>query len=124
VAAVRILVTGSRKFTDRRVILRALFDTVAEWGDAVPTIVHGDAPGADQLAKKIARKHCWPTEPHPADWETHGRSAGPRRNIEMVKLGADICLAFLQNGEKNVGTRHCATLAEQAGIPVRWFHNA
>lgn len=65
---------------------------------------------------------CWfhwggHVERHPAKWRPHGtfdRSAGFRRNEAMVALGADICLAFIQDG--SAGATHTATLASQAGI--------
>ena len=45
-------------------------------------------------------------------------NVGFARNQEMVDLGADLCVAFIQVGAMNKGTWHCATAARAAGIPV------
>jgi hypothetical protein len=83
------------------------------------TIVHGDAPGLDSIAREWAIVSCTAEEPHPADWEKHGKKAGYLRNFEMVQLGADVCLAFPLGESK--GTRMCMDLARAAGIPVMDF---
>ena len=110
----RILVTGSRDWTDTETIYRALRDAKVESRSHV--LVHGGARGADSIAAWLARSLDYEVEPHPADWRTHGKAAGPIRNKEMVDLGADLCLAF-PIGESN-GTRGCMRLCEVAGIPV------
>lgn len=121
----RILITGSRHFADRRVIVRAICDWAAtvppevREGRPAPVVVHGGARGADTLASEIARGWGWAVECHPAGWNRYGRAAGPRRNAEMVKLGADICLAFPIG--PSPGTRGCIDLARAAGIPVRIY---
>jgi hypothetical protein len=122
----RILVTGSRDWTDRGLIERALADVIAENHVRTPKmLVHGGARGADSLADAIWRGWRVPgdgsagVEVHRADWEQFGKAAGHRRNAEMVAAGADICLAFIL-GESR-GTRGCIALAEKAGIPVRVF---
>jgi hypothetical protein len=116
----RILITGSREWTDRETIYLAIFNWVKE-NCTTPeeiVIVHGDASrGADRLARDIARSVPWLTEEaHPAEWETYGKGAGFIRNQDMVDLGADVALAFLRGPSR--GTRHCAGQAEKAGIPV------
>jgi len=115
----RILVTGSRHWTDRYAIRRALLRAVALCADPPSrvVVVHGGARGADAGAGQVARGYGWTVEPHPADWDKYGRSAGHRRNAEMVALGADVCLAFPLGDSQ--GTRGCMKLCERAGIPVR-----
>jgi hypothetical protein len=120
-APYRVIVTGSRYWSDRQAVheaLEAAFSTAPRH----PFVVHGACrTGADVHA------HMWALaasasadvieEPHPADWATHGKAAGPIRNKHMVDLGADLVLAFpLPN---SVGTAHTMRLARQAGIEVR-----
>lgn len=111
----RILVCGGRHYEDRRTIRDALVHA-AEGADSPVTLVHGAAPGADQVAASVAHWFLgWATEAHPADWKRHGRAAGPIRNAEMAAAGADMCLAF-PGGR---GTADMVRRAEAAGIPVR-----
>jgi hypothetical protein len=120
----RILVTGSREWDDDPLLCITLAMATQEPGCGIRSsnvvIVHGACPnGADKTAGIWARNHGIRTEPHPADWQGYGKSAGFIRNAEMVSLGADLCLAFYWHGAGNKGTDHCAKQAENAGIPVR-----
>lgn len=106
----RILITGSRSWTDRITIHGAL-DT---WGGDGTTVVTGACPkGADRLAEEEARALGYEVERHPADW-SRGKSGGFRRNEQMVRLGADVCLAFWDGQSR--GTRHTIDLARSKGI--------
>jgi hypothetical protein len=112
----RILITGSRTWTDVDAVRAAMMFAQEVHGPGA-TIVHGACPlGADRQADEIATTEGWPIERHPADWERHGRSAGRIRNVEMIALGADICLAFIRGG--SAGATHTAEMATQAGIFV------
>jgi hypothetical protein len=117
--AFRVLVTGSRTWTDRAAIETALLDQTRPDG-TTPTLVHGACPsGADAIAARLAAGMGWTVEAHPANWREHGTAAGFRRNAEMVAAGADLCLAFIRDASP--GATHCARLAARAGIPVqRW----
>jgi hypothetical protein len=115
-----ILVTGSRTWDDILCLTNALRDEVlaARICGLRPVVVHGACPrGADMIAARWARGYNVAQEPHPADWDRHGKIAGFRRNAEMVAVKPDVCLAFIRDGSP--GATHCADLAEKAGIPVR-----
>jgi YspA, cpYpsA-related SLOG family len=109
----RILVTGSREWTDWPKLCGAINDAASR-GYPV-TIVAGGAKGADKMAEQWAQWVQQVTlEVHLPDWNTVGRSAGFRRNQAMVDLGADVCLAFALTWDS--GTGHCARAARKAGI--------
>lgn len=110
----RVLVTGSRDWTD----LELVFAVLRERGSNQHTLVHGGAKGVDTIVDQAWRRLYprSPVEVHLADWDRFGRSAGFVRNAEMVAAGADLCLAFILNGSS--GATHCATLARQASIPT------
>lgn len=114
----RILVTGSRDWTDRAVVEHALGTALRLFRPIV--IVHGGCPtGADRMAWEWAWRAGVPCEVWPAEWAAHGRAAGPIRNAQMVAAGARFCLAFPLPGSR--GTEDCVRRAEAAGIPVRRF---
>ena len=114
--AYRVLVTGSRTWTDEAAIADSL---AGHWHDGNALLVTGACPsGADEIAERIWRSRGGQIERHPAGWTT-GRDAGMRRNAAMVALGADVCLAFIRDGSP--GATHAVHLAEQAGIPVHRF---
>jgi len=119
--SLRILVTGSRDWDDRETIKQALREAAQGFHMENVTVIHGHCPtGADHLAEHYAA--TWlglSVERHPADWNRYGKSAGFRRNAEMVQSRPDICLAFIKGGSR--GATHCADLAEKAGIPVRRY---
>jgi YspA, cpYpsA-related SLOG family len=121
----RVIVTGSRAWPDPMIVARELTKLYLQHGPFV--LVHGAcATGADAAAAhwyEVAGRELGCLElRHPAQWfaadgTTVDRSAGPRRNAEMVKAGADLVLAFPLFDSK--GTKHTIELAEQAGIPVK-----
>lgn len=113
----RVLVTGSRTWTDTAII-RAALGTV--WGDGTAVLVSGACPrGADRIAEQIWTGWGGHVERHPADWARYGRSGGFRRNAEMIALGATVCLAFIRDTSR--GATHTAELAEAAGVPTHRY---
>ena len=114
----RILVTGSRNWTDWNAIATAIGRASTGWSPSSVTVVHGACPtGADAIADELADRFGFTVERHPADWDRHGRAAGPIRNQEMVNLGADVCLALPLGSSR--GTYDCMSRAKAACIPVR-----
>lgn len=112
----RIIVTGGRDYDAPAAVERVLGDVAGSTFNGVRiTLVHGGAPGADQLAHWAALALGWTITVHPADWDAHGRAAGPIRNQAMADAGADLCIAF-KGGR---GTADMVRRARAAGIPVR-----
>ncbi len=134
---IRILVTGSRYWDDEDTFIRGVTVAIEDLTGRMPAekeivIVHGDARGADAMSESYVNRTrnffaghgiTIRTERHPADWNTHGKAAGPIRNQKMVDLGADLCIAFLKRGEKNIGTKNCMAAARRAGIEVLQFES-
>ncbi|MEB3353865.1 MAG: hypothetical protein VKM34_06480 [Cyanobacteriota bacterium] len=54
-------------------------------GRAVHLWRHGDARGADQAIDRAARRLGWAVQAMPAEWERHGRAAGPIRNRQLLR---------------------------------------
>jgi hypothetical protein len=118
----RVLVTGSRDWTDEH----AIFVALAAWWEKLgrepgTLLVHGDCPtGADAIADRIWRGWGLPVMPRPALWGVWGKKAGPLRNKHMVyDIGANVCLAFIMPGSR--GAVGCAKLADEALIDTRRF---
>jgi len=110
---VKILVTGSRKWTRREVILSALTGFPAG-----STVIHGAATGADTLAGEVAVSLGYWVREYPADWSLHGKAAGPMRNTFMLERESpfDICLAFPLPGSK--GTLDMMRKVQRARVPL------
>lgn len=108
----RVIVCGSRKWRDRGRIVSRLADLPAD-----TTIVHGGAPGADQIAHQEAQKLGLLVEVHIPDYDTYSPKFAPlQRNAAMALLGADLCIAFWDG--RSTGTSHMVAQARERGIPV------
>lgn len=118
----RMLVTGSGKWTEEGIIEIAMLAEVGDvpWHDVL--VVHGGCKnGADAIVDEIARRRRWGRLIIPADWAHYGRAAGQIRNERMVKIGADVCLAFIRDGSPGASTT--AFKADRAAIrTVVWRH--
>jgi hypothetical protein len=115
----RVLVCGSRDWTDRDAIASALTGLPGEHYDI--EVIHGGARGADLIADEEARALGFATCRYPADWQAHGRRAGILRNLQMLDDKPNIVLAFQVGGSR--GTQHTIDEARRRGIPVE-VHNA
>jgi hypothetical protein len=88
----------------------------------VGVVIEGEARGADQAAWQWAIQRGVPTAEFPADWETHGKAAGPIRNKQMLKEGKpDMIIAFHKHFEESRGTKNMITQAKKAKIEFMVF---
>lgn len=108
----KVLVCGGRDYSDRTVVAKALDALHAKHG--VDLVIHGDATGADRLARDWAIERGIIQCAVPAPWKFHGNPAGPMRNKAMLTLSPDCCVAF-PGGR---GTAGMCELAAEAGVLV------
>lgn len=114
----RLAVTGGRDYRDREAVFGQLFACrrSASRTGLTLVVIHGDCPtGADHWAALWCAKTGVPERRYPADWDRYGRSAGPRRNEEMLAAEQpDMVLAF-PGGR---GTADCVRRARARGLLV------
>jgi hypothetical protein len=109
----KVLVCGGRNFRDVRAVKDALTDLHME--SHITKIIEGGASGADCYAAEWADEWSMAHETFSADWQTHGRAAGPIRNQKMLDEGKpDLVLAF-PGGR---GTDDMVRRATAAGVRV------
>ena len=111
-----LLVAGSRTLDDPFVVMSLLEGAVCalpDFGYISDVVVHGGARGVDTLAGDWAVDNGYEVHVMPAQWDEFGRSAGYRRNAEMVAI-ADAAV-FLWDGESR-GTQHSIDLVRAKGI--------
>lgn len=124
------VVTGGRDRTPSMAELERMVEVMREYETTI--VRHGACPprtndrgqmvgstdtlvGAWVKARGLAEVEAWP-----ADWERHGRAAGPRRNRGMLagaldgKSGQPASVLIRFNG--GVGTRDCVTAAFERGL--------
>jgi hypothetical protein len=113
----RILVTGDRRWHCHVLAEQIVLRLLKRYGRNI-VIVNGGAPGVDWAFSRACRELGVEIEVHTADWRILGNIAGPARNLEMVKTGADLCIAFHRRLEASKGTNDCIRQALAAGIKV------
>ena len=117
----RLLVCGSRTWSDYRRLRRTLEATLAQHQAEDVTIIEGGARGADRMAGHLACMHGWRLEVYPARWQQEGRAAGVRRNARMLQEGRpELVVAFTVGplaGSR--GTADMVRRARAAGVPVQ-----
>lgn len=115
--AARVIITGCRRWRCFDLARRIVDRLIARYGPEVD-IVQGAADGVDWAFVEAAYDRGLGVCSYPADWEKHGKRAGPIRNAEMVKSGADFALAVHRDLKGSKGTLDCVRQCLAAGIPV------
>lgn len=110
----RILVTGSRTWSDVHIVEGALM----EHADDADTLVHGACPeGADAWADSYwSNFRSGEIERWPAHWDQLGKAAGFIRNHNMARTKPDLCLAFIR--DNSPGATHCLEQVKREGLPA------
>lgn len=124
----RLVVTGGRKFKDRKMIYMVLDAIHAKF--PITKLREGCADGVDRICGQWAEEHGIEVERFPADWENltapgaviksgprgrYNANAGKDRNKDMLKgldAGDSACVF-----PGSSGTMHMAGLITACGIP-------
>lgn len=104
----KVLVCGGRDYKDRK----RVYNILSEINPSC--VISGAANGADTFAKDWAIVNKVNLILVPAKWDKYGKSAGFKRNAEMLTFEPDKVVAF--PGGK--GTDMMVALAEKAGVFV------
>lgn len=107
----RVIVAGSRTVTDPHEVEQA----IAASGFTVTEVVSGTARGVDVLGEAWAAARGVPVRRFPADWDRHGRAAGPIRNEAMAAYGEGLVAVW--DGASR-GTADMITRAQAHGLAV------
>jgi len=113
-----VIVTGSRDYEDSKKVYGTL-DTILRVHENILVKV-GDCPTGVDLYTTNWHNETFGFDPiiYHADWDTHGKAAGPIRNHTMVDSGADLCIALPLASSR--GTKDCAKYASKKLMHV-WF---
>lgn len=118
----KVLVTGSRRATwDEHADIVAHVIGLNTYAEFLTDIVHGAAPGLDNLVAEMFSGTDVRLHPHPARWEKEGNAAGPLRNQRMLDEHPDIALVLAFPTPDSRGTWDMVERAVKARIPVRVY---
>ena len=86
----------------------------------VTEIVSGGSGNVDICAERLAEFLHLPKRVFMADWQTHGKAAGPLRNTQMAEYGEAVLAVWNGNSP---GTKHLIAEAKRCGLPI-FIHKA
>jgi hypothetical protein len=110
----KLIIAGSRTFTNYN-LLKKHVDILRNKYN-ITEIISGCAKGADTLGEIYAELNNIPVKKFPADWDKHGKAAGPIRNKQMAYYG-NILIAF-KDKENSIGTNNMIQQAEKRFLIV------
>lgn len=111
----KVIIAGSRSIDDYGLVEEA----VEKSGFDISRIISGGAEGVDALGEKYGKESAIPVGIIPADWDKHGRSAGPKRNAKMAKH-ADALIAVWDG--ISPGTKDMLNKMHKLGKPIFLSH--
>ena len=96
----KVIIAGSRTIKDIHLVEQA----ITRSGFDITEVVCGCARGVDLLGARWAQARNIPVALFPADWDRHGKAAGPIRNAEMAKHADALILIWdgVSPGSKNM----------------------
>ncbi len=107
----RIVIAGCRDYTDYESAKSYIDFCISRIKNEHTLIfVSGTCKGADQLGERYAIENGYKIEYYPAEWHKYGRSAGPKRNLQMAQI-SDYVICFWDG--KSKGTKSMIECAKK-----------
>jgi hypothetical protein len=107
----KTIIAGSRSITDYSEVWGAVNDVEFQ----ITEVVCGMAKGVDLLGKRWAEKNRVPVKEFPADWDAHGKAAGPIRNRQMAEYAEALILVW--DGQSK-GSANMLQEAKKRGLKI------
>lgn len=122
----KLIIAGGRNITSKEVSLALAAKCVElgfhgdepgfnSGGTTITEVVSGGCRGVDELGEEWAACQQIKVKTFYADWDTHGRAAGPIRNRDMARYGAALLLIW---DGKSKGSASMKRSMEKQGKPV------
>ena len=113
----RIIVAGCRDYDDyngAKEFIEICIKKIREKYTLV--FLSGGCKGADKLGERYAIENGFPIEYYPAHWKRYGKSAGPKRNLQMAEA-CDYVICFWDG--KSRGTASMISIALKLNKPLK-----
>ena len=115
----KTIIAGSRNINDYK-LLQKVIAALPRWWH-ITEVVSGTAHGVDRLGERWAYENGITVIKFPANWIKYGKSAGPRRNLEMGRYVApNGGLIALWDGTSS-GTSNMIEVAHTVGIKIHLY---
>ena len=113
----KVIIAGSREFTDYALLEKKCDKILKDIPKDKLIIVSGKCSGADLLGEHYAKSRGIPIEEFPADWNKHGKAAGPIRNKQMAYYASHLIVFW--NGNDKGGSINMIKQAREQGLTIR-----
>ncbi len=113
----RIVVAGCRdyeNYDDARAYIEMCIKEIRKEHTLV--FLSGGCSGADMLGERYANENGFGMKRYTADWKKYGKSAGPKRNLQMAEA-CDYVICFWDG--KSRGTASMIYYAKKFKKPIR-----
>ena len=110
----KVIIAGGRNFSNDK-ILKQTCDNILQGQPNIEIVSGAHYKGADKLGEQYAKERNYQLTKFPANWNTYGRAAGPKRNQQMANY-ADVLIAFWDG--KSKGTLNMINEAKRANLSV------
>jgi len=121
----RLIIAGDRKYSNRSKLYnevdKFILSLVKDETEEIE-LIGGGAKGADELGEEYAIEFEFDYRTFKADWDAHGKAAGPIRNREMAEYTSQapdkICACIVFDGG-GPGSANMIKTAKAFGLILR-----